>query len=142
MLPNPQSVPKITNAVLGAALAACLALLVGAPVEGVLSVTNNPVSRVVVVTFALALVGIGALSFAIHLLLHRHKRMEEELDEMRRRVETSQARTSALLATADGLEGRVERALEDLEDEMARERERIRAQAKAYLGRAQEAEAQ
>ncbi|MDX1611203.1 MAG: hypothetical protein R3185_02455 [Candidatus Thermoplasmatota archaeon] len=139
---NPRAVPWIANAVLALALASCLALLLGAPVEGVLSITNNPVNRVVVVTFALAFVGIGALSFSVHLLLHRHRQLSRELSEMRELVATAQARTGALLATADGLEARVEGALDELEDGMARERERIRAQAKAYLGSAaQEVEA-
>lgn len=135
-MPNPKNVPLITNAVLGLVLISCILLLFGAPVEDVLSITNNPVSRVVVVTFAMALVGIGALSFAVHLLLHRNKQLEKELAEMRELVEAEHERTTALLATADGLEARVEGALDDLEKEMAEERARLRRHVRTYVGSA------
>lgn len=135
-MPNPQNVPKIANGVLALVVLATAVLLFGAPVEHVLSVTDNPVSRVAVVTFTLALVGTTGLAFALHLLLARHKRMEAELEEMRRLVESSNARFTALSQTADGLEARVGAVLEDIQEEMALERERMRAQARAYLAQA------
>lgn len=135
-MPNPKNVPLITNAVLGLVLIGCILLLFGAPVEDVLSITNNPVSRVVVVTFAMSLVGIGALAFSIHLLLYRNKQLEEEVAEMRQLVEAEHERTTALLATADGLEARVEGALDDLEQEMAEERARLRRHVRTYVGSA------
>lgn len=133
MLPNPQHVPLVTNAVLAVVLGGCIALLLGAPVESVLSVADNPVSRVVVVTFAMSLVGVGALAFAVHLILHRHRRMEEELAEMRELVEASNARMSALATTADDLDERVDTTLERVEEAMAGERSRMREQVRAYL---------
>ena len=133
-MPNPQHVPYLTNGVLLVAVGACAALLLGAPVEQVLSVSDNPASRVAVVSFALSLAAVVGLGTSIHLLLHRHRRFERELAEMRQLVEVAQARTAALTATADGLEARVEGALTRLEDEMASERERMRAQARVYLG--------
>lgn len=134
-MPNPRDVPVLTNAVLVVVLGGCIALLLGAPVEGVLSVADNPVSRVVVVTFAMALLGIGALSFAIHLLLHRNKELERDLEEMRELVETAHARTSALAATVDDLEDRVDTSIDRIEDQMADERARLREHARTYLTR-------
>ena len=123
----------IANGVLLLVVAGCAALLLGVPVEEVLSVADNPVSRVAVVTFSMSLVGLVALSFSMHLLLHRHKKMASELEEMRKLVEAGHARFSALATTADALEERVESVLDGLQDEMAAERERMRAQARAYL---------
>jgi len=132
-LPNPKHVPLVANAVLTVVLLGCLALLLGAPVENVLSIADNPLSRVVVVTFAITLVGVGALAFSVHLLLHRHSRMEDELAEMRELVDAAHARTSALAATSDELEGRVDEALDRVEDAMRSERARMRDQVRTYL---------
>lgn len=133
MLPNPQHVPLVTNSVLVLVLGGCAALLLGAPVESVLSVADNPVSRVVVVTFVIALVGVGALSFAVHLLMHRNRQLQDELAEMRELVEASHARTSALAASADDLEERVDTTLDRVEAAMADERARMREQVRTYL---------
>lgn len=132
-MPNPDDVPLVANAVLTVVLAGCLALLLGAPVEHVLSVADNPLSRVVVVTFAIALVGVGALSFSVHLLLARHRKMSAELEEMRELVEASHTRTSALAASADELEDRVEGTLDRVEAAMRDERARMRDQVRTYL---------
>lgn len=136
-MPNPKHAPLVANSVLVVVLGGCIALLLGAPAESVLSVADNPVSRVVVITFAMALVGIAALSFAIHLLMHRYRQMEQELDQMRELVEAGHARTSALAATADDLEDRVDETLDRVEATMAAERERMRDQVRAYLARGQ-----
>lgn len=132
-MPNPKHVPLVANAVLTVVLAGCLALLLGAPVENVLSIADNPLSRVVVVTFAISLIGVGALAFSVHLLLHRHSRMEDELEAMRELVEASHARTGALAASADDLEERVDETLARVEDAMRRERGRMREQVRTYL---------
>ncbi len=132
-LPNPKHVPLIANAVLAVVLLGCAALLLGAPVEGVLSVADNPLPRVVVVTFAITLIGLTALAFSTHLLLHRHRRMENELKKMRELVEAGHARTSALAATADELEHRVDETLDRVESTMADERERMREHVRTYL---------
>lgn len=137
MLPNPKQVPLVANFALAVALVGCVALLLGAPVEAVLSVADNPVSRVVVVTFAMAIVGIGALAFAMHLLLHRYRQMEDQLEEMRELVEGAHARTSAMAASADDLEERVDRTIDRIEETMADERERVRDQLRTYVREAE-----
>lgn len=133
MLPRLRNIPVVTNAVIGIAIGTTLVLLLGVPVERVLNVLDNPVSRVAVVTFGMSLVGILGLGFGVHLLLYRHKQMERELAQMRELVESTQASTDALAASSDELGSRVEVALQELQDEMATERERMRAQVRAYI---------
>lgn len=130
---NPRNVPLLANAVLGVVLVGSLLLLVGAPVEHVLSIADNPVSRVAVVTFVMAFIGVGVLSYAMQLLLHRYREMEAELEEMRSMVEAGHARTTALATTSDEIARRVDDELERVEETLADERERMRAQVRAYL---------
>lgn len=133
-------VPTVLSLVLLGGLLLLLLLLLGAPIEDVLSFRENPVSRIVLVAVGLSVLTLAGLSAVLYLEFGQHRATAQEVAELR--AENAELRdlvlaalenNEAVAAATDGLERRLETALDEVTEAMAAERQRVRAQVRAYL---------